>query len=1323
MTAFVIVLIMLWSMLDTSMLTAYAKDGHNTYNMGIKTIGDGKTVISNTVKYDGKETLYKVENGVEVHISFYCRDCNHVYPNNTTRDGHSFTITDYKCEMTNDGNNLPSFVVTVTTAITSCKGKTYTNTFSAKSDPVECEKTIPTKTFNFTLATGDRNRLVVYLVSPNVPHTGDATCVTQAKCTRCNQQYTGDHNFDTSKWVNAPGENKHYHPCTQEGCTARSSVYTCYTSYSATCMYPAKCYSCFAILEEKNPNNHNNKLVYSSAENDNKITESCGLGCGHTSTATLQIKSDQDLVYTGEPITPMEMVYDSNWVGGQNQPDANCYSNNVEPGEATCTFTYGKATIVKTFTIEKRNYVVDNLIQNMTYDGEPHGITVDAPEGSTIKFMDQDGNYTLDESPKYSECGSYDISYQFSNSRYNTAEVTKTLIINQRPLVVTPDSGQSIIYGGDEPELTYSYSNVAGTEIPGFSGALSISGTDAGQHTITLGTLALKDNGDFKASNYSLELNSTPVSFEIGKASGKIAIPENQTVTYDGEIVTAGLFTGDVKYLYEGDGEVLVKWYADNNGECGEALSEAPYNVGEYWVGVSATDGTNYNATTEVVKKFTISPLDISDDTVIVETIPDQIYSGEAIEPVIHIAYSGSKLVMGTDYTVSYEDNTVTGTGIVTITGIGNFIGNATANFTINKANANIMVDTASYTKTFGDDDFNLGITDSNLETDVVYSSSDEDVVTVSGDGTVSVKNTGTATITLTLPESDNYNEASSKEIEVTVNKAAAPTLADGNKTYTYAESKKNESVEITGIPEDCGAVSYSIDSVTDEENMLENVSVDADGKVTYDVKAFDAYEEGVTATITVNVEMENYETATYELTIGRTDKQVQEISAENISLTYGDEDVVISVIGAKTATSYEVVEDSNANGDVVTVDASGKVSVLNAGTAKIRITAETTDTYAEAVYEITVAVDQLPVSITAESYTVKEKDSLPTFEYKIEGLINVDSLPVEVNVACGAADTNTVGKFDITVSGSESEGNYTYTYVKGVLEILPEDEAPHIVGDNGKMGWDAIDEEILEADKGDEVVVDMNGATVVPSDILEAARDKAIDITFVLDNGLSWTIHGETITSGDLSNINFGTTIESEDNPLNNIPVDVINKVTGEENTIEVNLDYSGEFGFTAVLTTNLESSNAGYYANLFYYNPQAKALEYICSDVIAADGTAKLAFTHASDYIIVIDDVDLGKVKEEEPTTEDVKDDTTQETTGSTTENATTQELAGSMTDTEDATAATSESTTEASANNSNKDSNVATGDDTPIMAIVLVLMFSAIGLVSLSKKKRNA
>lgn len=79
-TTFVMVFIMLWNMLDTSMLTVHAAGDRNAYNMGIKTIGYGKTVISKTVQYDGNETLYKVENGVEVHISFCCGDCKHVYP-------------------------------------------------------------------------------------------------------------------------------------------------------------------------------------------------------------------------------------------------------------------------------------------------------------------------------------------------------------------------------------------------------------------------------------------------------------------------------------------------------------------------------------------------------------------------------------------------------------------------------------------------------------------------------------------------------------------------------------------------------------------------------------------------------------------------------------------------------------------------------------------------------------------------------------------------------------------------------------------------------------------------------------------------------------------------------------------------------------------------------------------------------------------------------------------------------------------------------------------------------------------------------------------
>jgi len=41
-----------------------------------------------------------------------------------------------------------------------------------------------------------------------------------------------------------------------------------------------------------------------------------------------------------------------------------------------------------------------------------------------------------------------------------------------------------------------------------------------------------------------------------------------------------------------------------------------------------------------------------------------------------------------------------------------------------------------------------------------------------------------------------------------------------------------------------------------------------------------------------------------------------------------------------------------------------------------------------------------------------------------------------------------------------------------------------------------------------------------------------------------------------------------------------------------QFSLAYDGEFGFTATLTVNMESKNAGLYANLFYYNEQTKSI-----------------------------------------------------------------------------------------------------------------------------------
>ena len=176
----------------------------------------------------------------------------------------------------------------------------------------------------------------------------------------------------------------------------------------------------------------------------------------------------------------------------------------------------------------------------------------------------------------------------------------------------------------------------------------------------------------------------------------------------------------------------------------------------------------------------------------------------------------------------------------------------------------------------------------------------------------------------------------------------------------------------------------------------------------------------------------------------------------------------------------------------------------------------------------------------------------------------------------------------------------------------------PYIKDDSGKEGWDVIKPQLEEAKSGDTVTVAMNGTTVVPKDVIDSIKGK--DTTLVLDmgNGLSWKIYGKDITdaSGD---IDFDVTAGADAGK--SIPVDVINNVTGERSSMNLTLAYDGEFGFTATLTVNMESKNAGLYANLFYYNEQTGELEFISAGQIDPDGNVELVFTHASDYTIVVD------------------------------------------------------------------------------------------------------
>ena len=84
-----------------------------------------------------------------------------------------------------------------------------------------------------------------------------------------------------------------------------------------------------------------------------------------------------------------------------------------------------------------------------------------------------------------------------------------------------------------------------------------------------------------------------------------------------------------------------------------------------------------------------------------------------------------------------------------------------------------------------------------------------------------------------------------------------------------------------------------------------------------------------------------------------------------------------------------------------------------------------------------TLTVTKAPVTITANSYTIREGDALPTFDATYTGLKNNETETVlSPVISCAAADGNTPGTYDINVTATSD--NYNITVVKGTLTILP---------------------------------------------------------------------------------------------------------------------------------------------------------------------------------------------------------------------------------------------------------------------------------------------
>ena len=160
---------------------------------------------------------------------------------------------------------------------------------------------------------------------------------------------------------------------------------------------------------------------------------------------------------------------------------------------------------------------------------------------------------------------------------------------------------------------------------------------------------------------------------------------EPTVFTYDGK---EKIVSAEITNLVGKDEVTLT--YSGNS-----ATDASTNNYTASVIGLGGADAHNYTLGSNTGLNWSIKSVDISGAVV---TIADDslTYNGNAIMPSVTVSLEGVDLIENTDYTVAYSDNINAGEATVTVTGMGNYSGEAGKSFTINPAPLTITGATVS---------------------------------------------------------------------------------------------------------------------------------------------------------------------------------------------------------------------------------------------------------------------------------------------------------------------------------------------------------------------------------------------------------------------------------------------------------------------------------------------------------------------------------------------------------------------------------------------------------------------------------------------------
>lgn len=411
------------------------------------------------------------------------------------------------------------------------------------------------------------------------------------------------------------------------------------------------------------------------------------------------------------------------------------YDNNVEPGQATITFTGNGLYAGCTGTAAKQFTISPLSIE---------GAEVTVESGSTYNGSEQKPKLKVSiDNAELEENKDYTVSYKKNidagkatavvtgAGRYGgsieasfdiaSADISKASILipsqSYTGSELKPDANVTvngkILKAGKDYTASYSDNIKIGTATVTIKGKGNYSGTATGKFEIrkevvdiskaTINKIddvtftgepikpalkvsykdkTLKQGTDYEVS-YSDNINAGKAAYTLyGKGDYTGTLSGNFKIA-PANISGATVELDSSSYTYDGTAHE-PKATVTLNGK--SLSSETEYEL-TYADNTNAGNATatitgkgNYSGT--VTATYSVAPADISSAQV---TIPEQAYTGSPLTPVPSVKTGDKELNPNTDFTVSYANNINTGEGYATVEGCGNYTGTALGTFKIVK--------------------------------------------------------------------------------------------------------------------------------------------------------------------------------------------------------------------------------------------------------------------------------------------------------------------------------------------------------------------------------------------------------------------------------------------------------------------------------------------------------------------------------------------------------------------------------------------------------------------------------------------------------------